>query len=87
MFEALERLGDEGSDCCRFYSIITSAAAEQQSSSDAATQSLSLDDASVLKPLALLNDSQMNAVRYSVISPLTLIWGPPGTSQLHCELP
>jgi regulator of nonsense transcripts 1 len=69
--DAIRRLAAEGSECCRFYRMITDATSmEEVAPAEGASDSGISDDG--------LNDSQREAVRRTQQAQVSLVWGPPG---------
>ena len=81
MIDALLRLFEDRTDCCRFYQTITSQCENDldvdNTQQDQNQDNLSIDVLSVREPTEGLNRSQSAAV-HSCNGPLSLIWGPPG---------
>ncbi|KAI5119487.1 hypothetical protein M0805_009511 [Coniferiporia weirii] len=71
MMTALQRLGSSASECCRFYGVITG---------DPYGNVLPDPESDYAISNTNLNESQVAAVN-ACNSPLTVIWGPPGTGK------
>ena len=77
MMDALVRLLTEKEASCPSYNIITGASMDETESPVGASGEESNSEEEEFIPSSNLNDSQVAAVN-SCISPLSLIWGPPG---------
>lgn len=74
MFEAVKSLAIEAEDCCVIYEQLFGLSQNNLSSEDKLC---------LYSPRKNLNDSQNKAVNSSLNSPLTCLWGPPGTGKTH----
>ena len=73
MMDAILRLVQDGGSCCRFHELITDPPVEPIEDSEHDIEAIDLGDIG-----EQLNASQKLAVKSTIDSPLTLIWGPPG---------
>ena len=85
MMDAVQRLLLEDQTCCTFHDIITGS--ENNSAivhGGGGSEAITTAPSSATEPFGngRLNQSQIEAVK-SCDAPLSLIWGPPGTSSSH----
>ncbi|KAF9069456.1 RdRP-domain-containing protein [Rhodocollybia butyracea] len=86
MMDAIRRLATEGSECCRFYKMITDATSmEEVAPAEGASVSEIPDDEGASNSEISddgLNDSQREAVRRTQQAQVSLVWGPPAVDNV-----
>ncbi|KAJ3554369.1 hypothetical protein NM688_g3145 [Phlebia brevispora] len=74
MLDAVQRLAEEGDDCCGFSSLVTG---QDELAAEIAEEEVER----TFDPSSSLNESQQHAVQCVGLGRMTLIWGPPGTGK------